>query len=213
METMESYGEAKVACEDHVLRGMGGDRALIARAGLIGGPGDVSDRSGYWPLRFARPASSDGAVLVPDAPDLVAQVIDVRDLATWIVDAAERGVTGRFNATGESVPFLQHLETARAVAGHAGPVVRADPGWLQSLGVQEWTGPRSLPLWLADPAWVGLNAADGSRARAAGLVTRPLRETLADTLAWETTRDPARTRRAGLSDEQERALLEALPRA
>jgi len=213
MENMESYGEAKVACEQHVQRGMGRDRALIARVGLIGGPGDIFDRSGYWPLRFARPASEDGAVLVPDAPDLVAQVIDVRDLAAWIVDAAHRGVTGTFNVTGDSVPFLQHLETARAVAGHTGPVVRADQRWLLSRGVQEWMGPRSLPLWLADPDWLGGNANDSTRARRAGLVTRPLHETLADTLAWEQTRDPARTRQAGLSDDEERALLAALARA
>jgi 2'-hydroxyisoflavone reductase len=212
-ESMESYGEAKVACEHHVLRGMGRDRTLIARAGLIGGPGDISDRSGYWPLRFARPASEDGAVLVPDAPDLVAQVIDVRDLAAWIVDAAHRGVTGTFNATGDSVPFLRYLETARAVARHTGPVIRADQRWLLSHGVQEWAGPRSLPLWLADPAWIGFNANDSSRARRAALVTRPLHETSADTLAWEESRDPARTRQAGLTDDQERALLEALARA
>jgi len=149
-------------------------------------------------------------VLVPDAPDLVAQVIDVRDLAAWIVDAAHRGVAGTFNATGESLPFLRHLETARAVARHAGPVIRADERWLLSQGVQEWMGPRSLPLWLADPAWMGFNANDSSRARRAGLVTRPLQETLADTLAWEKARDPARTRHAGLSDDEERALLEAL---
>jgi hypothetical protein len=152
-------------------------------------------------------------VLVPDAPDLAAQVIDVRDLAAWIVDAATRGATGTFNATGNAVALLQHLETARTVAGHTGPVIRADQQWLLSRGVQEWMGPRSLPLWLADPAWIGFGAHDGNRARRAGLVMRPLRDTLADTLAWEKTRDPARTRQAGLSDDQERALLAALVRA
>jgi nucleoside-diphosphate-sugar epimerase len=209
MESMQTYGEAKVACEQHVVRGLGPDRTFIARVGLIGGPGDIFDRTGYWPLRFARPASQDGTVLAPDAPELLTQVIDFRDLAAWIIDAARHGVTGTFNATGPSVPFFRHLEIARAVAGHTGAVIRADQRWLLSQGVQEWMGPRSMPLWLADPGWIGFNANDSSRARRAGLVTRPLHETLTDTLAWELSRPPGRTRQAGLSDDDELALLKA----
>jgi hypothetical protein len=184
---------------------------LIARVGLIGGPGDVFDRTGYWPLRFARPPSEDGAVLVPNAPQLPTQVIDVRDLAAWIVDASGRGLVGTFNVTGPTMTFSEHLEIARAVARHNGRLVRADPQWLLSHGVREWMGERSMPLWIADPDWIGFNARDSSRARGAGLMTRPLQETLADTLAWELTRDPARTRQAGLSDEDERALLSVYP--
>jgi 2'-hydroxyisoflavone reductase len=213
MESMETYGQAKVACERHVLRGFGSDQTAIARVGLIGGPGDIFDRTGYWPLRFARPARADGAILVPDAPDLPTQVIDVRDLAAWIVEAGTRGTAGIFNVTGETVRFPEHLEIARAVAGHIGPVVRADQRWLLAQGVLEWMGERSLPLWLADPDWIGFNARDSGKAREAGLITRPLEETLEDTLAWELTRDPARTRQAGLSDDDERALLEALAHA
>lgn len=208
MGTMESYGEAKVACEQHVLRGFGPDRALVARVGLIGGPGDVFDRTGYWPLRFARPAHPDGRVLVPHAPNLTTQVIDVRDLAGWLIDAGSRRVAGIFNATGEAVPFPHHLDVARAVGGHTGPVLRAEQDWLLARGVEPWMGPRSLPLWLVDPGWLGFNARDSSRARHAGLVTRPLDHTLADTLAWELTRDRDLVRRAGLSDPDERALLD-----
>jgi 2'-hydroxyisoflavone reductase len=210
METMDDYGPAKVACERDVLEAFGADQALIARVGLIGGPGDIFDRTGYWPLRFARPAAENGAVLVPDVPDLPTQVIDVRDLARWIVDAGSRGVAGVFNVTGETLPFGRHIEVAREVAAHAGPVVSADPRWLLAQGVRDWMGERSLPLWLADPDWAGFNANDSTKARAAGLATRPLHRTLADTLAWELTRDPARPRRAGLSDDDERALLAAL---
>lgn len=209
MESMETYGQAKVACEQHVLAAMGADRALIARVGLIGGPGDLFDRSGYWPLRFARPARSDGAVLVPEAPALPVQVIDVRDLAVWLVEAGARRTGGVMNAAGATMLFPEHLAMARSVAGHTGPVVRAPAGWLHDQQVEPWMGERSLPLWLTDRDWQGLNALDSNRAKTAGLVTRPLHQTLADTLAWELARAPG-PRRAGLADQDECALLDQL---
>lgn len=207
MTDMSDYGEAKVACEQHVLQGFGPRRALIARFGLIGGPGDESDRSGYWPLRFARPASDDGSVLVPADHDLPTQLIDVRDGADWLIAVAAQGLTGIFNVTGETNSLTDHLRIARTVAGHDGTLVTADRRWLLDHGVQEWMGERSLPLWLADADWQGFSANDSARARAAGLSLRPLAETLSDTLAWELGRDRDRPRRAGLSDGDEAALL------
>jgi len=210
MESMESYGEAKVACERAVLDGFGADRTLVARAGLIGGPGDVSGRSGYWPWRFAHPSNPDRAVLVPDDPQVPTAVIDVRDLAGWIVGCAEDGTSGVFNAAGEPWPLEDHLAVARSVAGHSGPLVPAPPGWLAEHGVQSWMGPTSLPLWLDDADWYGMNARSTDRARVAGLVTRPLEETLSDTLAWERSRPDPGPHGAGLTDEEERRLLTLL---
>lgn len=210
MESMETYGEAKVACEQAVVAAFGAERALLARSGLIAGPGDASGRTGYWPLRLHRPATDDGTVLVPDDPGLGTQVVDVRDLSAWLVDAAEQRLAGAFSAVGERVPLGEHLATARAVAGHTGPLAAADPAWLVAQGVQEWSGPRSLPLWLADPDWRGFADHDGSRARAAGLAVRPLEDTLADTLAWELAQGADRPRGAGLSGDEERALLALL---
>jgi nucleoside-diphosphate-sugar epimerase len=210
MESMDTYGQAKVACEQQVQQGFEPDRALIARVGLIGGPGDFFDRTGYWPLRFARPSTPRGAVLVPDAPELATQVIDVRDLAGWLIDAGSRHLAGVYNATGDTTSLLDHLETARRVAGHTGRVMWADQQWLLNQGVQPWMGERSLPLWLVDPDWLGFNARDSSKARRAGLTTRPLEQTLDDTLSWELTRPTDRARRAGLTDKDERALLAAL---
>ena len=209
-DLMDNYGEAKVACEERVLDLFGPDRSLIVRPGLIGGPGDVSDRTGYWPLRFARPAVEDGSVLVPDAPDLAAQVIDVRDLAAWVVDAATRHLGGTFNALGETVPLPTYLEVARDVAGHSGPLVAVDQEWLLAHDVAPWMGERSLPLWLPLPEYAGFSSRSSSAARTAGLVTRPLDETLADTLVWEMAAGSARPRRAGLCDNDERALLQEL---
>jgi 2'-hydroxyisoflavone reductase len=210
MESMATYGEAKVACERHVLDAYGSERSLIARVGLIGGPGDIFDRTGYWPLRFSRPAAPDGSVLVPDVPELLTQVVDVRDVATWLVVAGERQLAGVFNVVGQALPLAEHLATARAVAGHSGPVVPVGQDWLHAHGVEPWMGERSLPLWLPLPEYAGFSSRDGSAARSAGLVTRPLAETLADTLAWERTLDPDRPRRAGLSAADERDLLRAV---
>lgn len=207
MEATETYGEAKVACEQHAVEAYGVERTLIARVGLIGGPGDISDRTGYWPLRFARPAGEDGSVLVSDAPEDHTQVIDVRDLARWMVEAGSRGVHGAFNATGETMPLAQHLQVARTVAGHRRALVAAAPEWLLARHVQPWMGERSLPLWVGDPDWAGFNTRDSSKARAAGLRTRALEETLTDGLMWETTRDRSQPRGAGLSDHDERSLL------
>ena len=203
----ETYGGRKVACENLVSAHVR-DRALVARSGLIAGPGDHTDRTGYWPLRFAHPASPDHAVLVPDSP-IATQVLDVRDLARWLVDAGSAGRTGVVNTSGPVVPLEEHLAAARAVAGHRGEVVAVDQDWLQAQGVAPWSGERSLPLWLPLPEYAGFMARDVSAAEALGLVARPLEETLRDTLEWELRAGPGRQRRAGLSPADEVALLVA----
>lgn len=207
MESMETYGSAKVSCERFVLDGIGPDRSLIARASLIGGPGDWSGRTGYWPLRMARPSNPEGRVLVPDAPDVPVQVLDARDLATWLVRCAERGTAGIATVGGPTHTLGEHLEVVRTVTGFTGSWEVAGEDWLAEHDVEPWMGPRSLPLWLPAES-IALNAHDLSRAASLGLQTRPLAETLADTLAWELA-EPGE-RRSGLSDDDERALLAAL---
>jgi nucleoside-diphosphate-sugar epimerase len=209
MDDLADYGAAKVACEDAVLAGFGAERALIARPGLIGGPGDPTGRTDYWPWRFAHPAV-EGEVLVPDSAELPTAVIDVRDLAAWLVTCAERSTAGVFNALGPVVPFPEHIEVAREAASSEARPVAAPEDWLRAHGVNEWAGPRSLPLWLTDRSWYGMNARSVDRAHAAGLTSRPLAETLRDGLAWRQRKADGDNRGAGLSDAEEQDLLTEL---
>lgn len=201
----DDYARAKSAAEG-VARRIA-PRTAIVRPGLIVGPGDPTDRFGYWPARFA--AAADGPVLVPEPAGLAAQVIDVDDLADFVVAAGARAFDGVVNAIGPSLPLAEMLALIREVAGHAGEVRAADPEWLSRHGVAHWAGPHSLPLWL--PADLpGFATRDGSAYRAAGGGIRPLAETIARTLADERARGIARARAAGLERSDELALLAAL---
>jgi 2'-hydroxyisoflavone reductase len=196
------YAGIKVASEQAVRAAMA-ERALVVRCGLIVGPGDVSDRFGYWPARLAR----GGRVVVPDVPDQPVQVVDVRDLAAWIVTAGEQRTGGTYNGVGPTRPFGQVLaEIAAAVAPPGTSLVPVPADVLDAAGVGPWRGPRSLPLWVP-PEDRGFLAHDHRRAVAAGLAYRPFGQVVADALAHEQALGPDREREAGLSAAEEAEVL------
>jgi len=208
---IQEYGAAKVACEE-VVRARAGDmRCTIARAGLIAGYGDRSDRFGYWPARIARAGDSE-PVLVP-VPETLVQVIDVFDLAGWLVDCAELGTSGTFNATGDPVPFDRVLSACTSATGRHPHPQPADDAWLVAHEVGPYMGPESLPLWLPTKECAGHSTRRNDAARAAGLRLRPVEETVREALRWERELGVDRPRKAGLTPGRERSWLAALAQA
>jgi len=200
------YRREKSAGEEAV-RSAFAHRAAIVRPGLIVGAGDPTDRFGYWVARFA--SAGGEAVLVPDAPEARVQVIEVDDLADFVITVGAASFTGAVNAVGESLSLDAVLNTARAVAGHTGPVVAAPADWLRARGVAYWAGERSLPLWLPDDM-PGFATRSNAAYRVQGGRLSPLGATMERVLADETARGLVRARAAGLAREDERALLDAL---
>ncbi|MFI2294616.1 epimerase [Isoptericola sp. NPDC019571] len=177
-----TYGAMKVACENAVRDGAA--TAVVVRPGLIVGPGDPSGRFAYWPARLGRVPAGAADVLSPGDPADPVQVIDVRDLAAWVVDLAERRAEGTFDAVGPVTAVGDLLAAVARGVGAAPRWVWADDAALEAAGVRPWSGERSLPLWLPRPEYAGMPAHDAAPATEAGLAPRPVEETARDTLAW-----------------------------
>jgi nucleoside-diphosphate-sugar epimerase len=174
----EAYGGMKVACEQAVQAGAAS--STVVRPGLIVGPGDPTGRFTYWVERLA----DGGTVLAPGSPSDPTQVVDVRDLAAMLVTCAEQRRTDVLDAIGPVLPRRELLAEVAAGVG-TDPELRWVPSErLVDLDVVEWAGPRSLPLWLADPEYAGMLTHDPEPASRAGLTARPVSATAADTLQW-----------------------------
>ncbi|MEU7870656.1 NAD-dependent epimerase/dehydratase family protein [Dactylosporangium sp. NPDC049140] len=198
----ESYGRAKVACERLAADGFGADRTFLLRAGMIVGPEDPTYRFEYWVRRALR----GGEVLAPGGPDEVVQLVDVRDLAEWIVDAAGAGLAGAFDGIGAPMSRAAFHAGFAGGAGVPQQLTWVDQDFLLEREVAPWAGPRSLPFWLPLPEYAGFLSRDVTPSLAAGLRTRPLDETVRDTVA--AIRDtPHIDAKNGLGIEEEAQLL------
>jgi 2'-hydroxyisoflavone reductase len=154
------------------------DRTLILRPGYIGGPGDTTRALAYWALR----AGKGGAMLAGGDAATPVQYIDVRDLAEWVIRMVEKRATGIYNAVGpaEPVNLGQIVEAARDLAQARSSVTWVPSSWLHAQPDHEtWS---TLLFWSEG---VGpIMRMSNQRALAAGLTTRPVSVTLADTLTW-----------------------------
>jgi nucleoside-diphosphate-sugar epimerase len=203
--TGEMYGPLKALCEKTVLD-LYGERGLVIRPGLIVGPYDPTDRFTYWPVRVAR----GGDVLASERPDVPVQIIDVRDLAEFVIKMIETNASGIYNGTGPGyeLTFGVMLDTCKQVSGSDVNFKWASAEFLKAHNVVEWS---DMPVWVPDNEEnAGFSRVDVSKAIQAGLTFRSLEETVRDTLTWAKTRPADHEWRAGLTKEKEDKALAAL---
>lgn len=202
--TTATYGALKAACED-VVRERYGDGAVIIRPGLIVGPDDPTDRFTYWVSRVSR----GGVVLAPGPPERPLQVIDVGDLAQWIVHLLDSGTSGTFNAVGPAWPLSMGVmleEAAEALLQRDMEVAWVAEEDLLGMGVEPWS---QLPLWIPSMERAVGFRADPARAIRAGLRFRPLGDTFRETRDWmsETGRLGGPQPEVWLTPQRERGIL------
>ncbi len=205
--TDDSYGPMKALCEQYTMEAFQG-RASIVRPGYIVGPLDRSDRFTYWPVR----ASKGGQMLAPGSPQDPIQIIDVRDLATWMMALVQSRTTGYFNAVSPPGAFtIGDLITASL---RASPNAGTSARWVPEDFLAAHWKPEELDL----PPWspmkgdtAGASLTSVTSAARTGLRSRPLETTVRDTLAWfqSLPADRQAKLRAGLDPKKEADTLAA----
>ena len=192
-----AYGWLKAGCELAVVRAFGAERSSLLRAGCIVGPDDSRvGRLSWWIDRVAR----GGEVLVPGRPEDPISLIDSRDLAQFALAAAP----GAFEACGADSTRGELMDACRSATGSEAAFTWVDDAWLAAQDVEAWT---EIPLWVPTAEAPSVFAHDSADAVAAGLHGRPLRETVADTWAWQQAGWQPTDRTPGLDAAKEAALL------
>jgi len=205
--TGATYGPLKALCEKRAQAEIGDDRLTILRPTYICGPGDRTDRFTYWPVRTMR----GGEMFWPGTAADPIQIIDVRDLANYVVDCVEKKITGTFNTTTPVGSYTMGDLMNDSLAVSAADMT---PVWVGSDFLADFELPdgQSIPIWsppTGEEAAVAM--VSGARARAHGLQNRPPRETTRDTVSWWKTLPAERQAalRAGIGADMEARLIAA----
>ncbi len=205
--TNDSYGPMKALCEQYTLAAFK-DRASVVRPGYIVGPLDASDRFTYWPVR----ASKGGEMLAPGTARDPIQIIDVRDLTTWMMKLVQTRTAGIFNAVSPVGAFT--MGELIAASQRESPKAGTKVTWVteEFLGTQWKAEEVDLPPWSPMKGeYAGASLTPSTRAIKTGLRTRPMQQTVHDTIAWFQTlpRERQANLKAGLDVQKEAHTLKA----
>jgi len=159
-----------------------GDRLTIVRPGPIKGTRDTTPDLLTWLLR----AQQGGEHIAPgDGHDPV-ELVDVKDVASFLALAIARSLYGTFNITGKSMSFREFLEACKNATHSDATFVWIPQQFLHENGLETdqalHTFAGNFPFWRPDPANQGLYRISSAKAFKAGWITRPFEETAFDCL-------------------------------
>ncbi|MGA2857617.1 MAG: NAD-dependent epimerase/dehydratase family protein [Candidatus Sulfotelmatobacter sp.] len=201
------YNRGKAESERR-LRNTLGERLTVVRPGPIKGHRDDTPDLLTWLLR----AQDGGEHIAPgDGTDPV-ELVDVKDVARFLVMAIDLSLYGTFNLTGRPTTFRQFIEACKTATRSEARFTWIPQEFLHRHGLETdailHTFAGNFPFWRPDPALKGLYEISSDKAFRAGWRTRPFEETAMDCLADLYTYGLI-SRPAYLSSEKEKAVLDA----
>lgn len=167
----DTYGGLKALCEIAARETFG--ECLVVRPTYIVGPYDYTGRFTWWMNRVAQ----GGVMLAPGPAEAHFQLIDVRDLAHWVLGMVERHVVGVYNAATPFPPatFGQVLNEMVSLVGPRDmELVWVDKTFLLERGISQ----AILPMWPGGNPDGLIEAVDPSSGIEVGLTPRSLAATI-----------------------------------
>lgn len=172
------YGVMKANSEVEAINQFGAKRTIVVRPTYMFGPADRMNRFMYWPVRL----SKGGEIMIPGKKEDTVQYIDVRDVAEWMIRLIEEKKTGTYNAVGpkETQTIYSFAEEMKTVFDVKTSFVKIDNYEFLKENNIHYIVPWIMPTGNN----VGTAKIDNGKAIENGLLFRPLKESINETLNW-----------------------------
>jgi 2'-hydroxyisoflavone reductase len=202
------YNRGKAESERR-LHAIFGDKITIVRPGPIKGDRDDTPDLLTWLTR----AQNGGQHIGPgDGSDQV-EMVDVKDVARFLMLAIDRFRYGIFNLTGRPMSFRAFLDTCKTVTLSDAQFVWMPQEFLHQHGLEtdfalgSFAG--NFPFWRPAGALPGLWQVSSEKAFRAGWQTRPFQETALDCLTYFRSQGDTLDWTDYLSPDKEKQVLDA----
>jgi 2'-hydroxyisoflavone reductase len=209
--TGRKYNRGKAESERR-LHAIFGDRITIVRPGPIKGYRDTTPDLLTWLIR----AQNGGQHIAPgDGSDPV-EMVDVKDVARFLMLALNRSFYGTFNLTGRPMGFREFLAACKATTRSDAQFVWIPRDFLHQHGLETdfalglFAG--NFPFWRPAGAKPGLWQVSSEKAFRAGWHTRAFEETAFDCLSYFRSRRETLDWDDFLSPDKEKQVLDAWER-
>jgi 2'-hydroxyisoflavone reductase len=177
-----AYDRNKAESERRLHRIIG-ERLTIVRPGPIKGQRDDTPDLLTWLVRIR----NGGEHIAPgDGSDPV-EMVDVKDVARFLVLAINSSLYGTFNLTGREMTFREFLEACKSATRSDAKLTWIPQGFLHDHGLEPdavlHVHGGNFPFWRPDPFHRGAYQVSSEKAFRAGWRTRPFEETAFDCLS------------------------------